>query len=229
MIPLTFIVGGNLDFVDFPVIFGRLHPLESLVPLSSDVLCSYVGPEVDHDDLEGSGQVFFCGPFGWSYTKAGVLGSMGQGLKAVVLGPAVEQVSSSLGLGESLILSGILMNFLSSVGEAILSTSGPSITSGGILVGPVLFSAGLSGVVLIVRSGVGLLVWGGGGGGGGGLVLPFFFFLWMVMKPSSSLDESAALGLLVGVEVIPSASLWVGTGSSLSLAVGVSANSSRCP
>ena len=100
MVPLAFIVGGNLDFVDFPVIFGRLHPLESLVPLSSDVLCSYVSREVDHD-LEGSGQVFFCGPFGRSYTEAGVLGSMGQGLKAVVFGPAVEQVSSSLGLGDS--------------------------------------------------------------------------------------------------------------------------------
>ena len=108
-----------------------------------------------------------------------------------------------------------------------MSTSGPAITSGGILVGLVLFSAGLSGVVFVVGSGVGLLV--GGGGGGGGLALPFFFFLWMVMKPSSSLDESAALGLLVGVEVIPSASLWVGAGSSLSLAVGVSAISSRCP
>ena len=37
------------------------------------------------------------------------------------------------------------------------------------------------------------------------------------MKPYSSCEESAVLGLLVGVEVIPSDSLWVGAGCSMSM------------
>ena len=68
-----------------------------------------------------------------------------------------------------LILSGILMHFLSSVGESILSIRGPSITRGGILVGLVLFSSGLHVVVSLVGSGVGSLAWVE-------LVLSFFFF-----------------------------------------------------
>ena len=114
------------------------------------------------------------------------------------------------------------MTFLSSVREAILSTSGPSITRGGILVGLVLFSAGLSRVVSLEGSGVGLRALGG-------LALSFFFFLWTVVKLSSSQEESAVLGLLVGVDVIPTASLWVGAGCSLSLVKGAPTSSSKWP
>ena len=59
------------------------------------------------------------------------------------------------------------MTFLSSVGEAILSIRGPSITRGRILVGLVLFSVGLSSVASLVGSGVSLLAWGG--------LVPFLF------------------------------------------------------
>ena len=105
------------------------------------------------------------------------------------------------------------MTFLSSVGELIFSIRGPSITRGGILAGLVLLYAGLSWVVSLVGSGEGLLGWGG-------LVPCFFFFLWTNLKLSSSCEESVVLGLMAGVEVIRSESLWVGAGSSGSLVVG---------
>ena len=44
--------------------------------------------------------MFFCGPFGGSHAEASVFGPMGEGLEAVVISPAVEQISSSLGFGD---------------------------------------------------------------------------------------------------------------------------------
>ena len=45
--------------------------------------------------------VLRCGPLGGPHTEAGVHGSMGEGLEAVVLCPAVEEVGSSFGPGDS--------------------------------------------------------------------------------------------------------------------------------
>ena len=60
-------------------------------------------------------------------------------------------------LSVTLILSRILMTFLSSVGELIFSTSGPSITRGGIFAGLVLLSFGSSKLVSLVCCWVGFL------------------------------------------------------------------------
>ena len=44
--------------------------------------------------------MFFSCPFGGSQGETGVLGPMGEGLEAVVLCPAVEQIYSGLGFGD---------------------------------------------------------------------------------------------------------------------------------
>ena len=100
MVPLGFVVCCYLYLVYLCVDLGQLHPLESLVPLPSDVLCSDLCGEVYHYDLEGSGEVLFCAPFGGSHAEAGMFGAMGEGLEAVVVGHTVEQISSSPGFGE---------------------------------------------------------------------------------------------------------------------------------
>ena len=146
---------------------------------------------------------------------------MGEGLQAVVVCPVVEKIGSSSGSGDPDSFWNLddLPEFC---GGGHFLDQGPSITRGGILAGLILLSAGLSWVVSLVDSGVGLLAWGGWR-----LASSFSSGKRTVVKLSSSCDESAVRGLLAGVEVIPSESLWFGAGSSGSLVVGTLVSSSR--
>ena len=143
MITLCLAVCSDLHLVDISVVSLRSHPLEFLVTPSVDVPCPDVGRKVDDRDLDGGALVSFGGSFCGSHTETLTFGTMGEGLEVVFIYSAVKKEGSCPGVGYpySLWFRGDLPEFS---GDSILSSTGPSITRGGILGDLVLFSAGAS-------------------------------------------------------------------------------------
>ena len=104
-----------------------------------------MGRKVHYHDLEGGAEMLFCGPLGGSHAEAGVFGSVGEGLEAVFVCSAMEEEGSCPSLCDSDPVWD--PDDFSEFSWGIFLTSGPSITSGGILAGLVLLSSGFSMVV----------------------------------------------------------------------------------